>query len=103
MAICGEPEFLDSELDTLLNPVLIIEVLSPTTKNYDRGEKFERYRLIGSFSEYLLVAQDTVHVERFLKQPNGTWILSETNSVEDEVELSSIGCRLPWVLGRGQA
>jgi Uma2 family endonuclease len=95
VVVCGEPQFLDAELDTLVNPVLIVEVLSPTTKNYDRGEKFERYRLIPSFREYLLVAQDRVHVEHFLKQEDGTWVLSETNTIDETVDLSSIGCLLP--------
>jgi Uma2 family endonuclease len=95
VVVCGEAQFLDLELDTLLNPVLIVEVLSETTKNYDRGEKFERYRLIPSFLEYLLVAQNKIHVERFIKQPNGTWVLSETNSLDDTVNLSSIDCQLP--------
>jgi Uma2 family endonuclease len=101
VAICGEPEFLDSELDTLLNPVLIIEVLSPT-KNDDRGEKFERYRLIPSFREYLLVAQDRIHVERFLKQDDGTWVRSETNSAVDIVDLSSVGYLYPRFTSRCQ-
>jgi Uma2 family endonuclease len=94
VVVCGDAQFRDAELDTLLNPTLIVEVLSETTKNYDRGEKFERYRLIPSFREYLLVAQDKVHVERFVKRDDGTWILSETNSLADTVELASIDCRL---------
>jgi Uma2 family endonuclease len=94
VVVCGEPQFIDSQLDTLANPVLIVEVLSETTKNFDRGEKFERYRSIPSFREYLLVAQDKIHVELFVKQENGMWLLSETNSLSDDIELSSIGCRI---------
>lgn len=95
VVVCGEPQFLDGAMDTLLNPMLIVEVLSETTKDYDRGEKFERYRAIPSFREYLLVAQDKIHVERFIKQDDGAWLLSETNRLSDIVELSSIGCRVP--------
>lgn len=95
VVVCEEPQFLDAEMDTLLNPVLIIEVLSESTKNYDRGEKFERYRSIPSFREYLLVAQDRVYVERLLKQDDGTWVFSDTNDPSGSVELASVGCRIP--------
>ncbi|MCI0488660.1 MAG: Uma2 family endonuclease [Blastocatellia bacterium] len=95
VVVCGEPVFIDDELDTLTNPLLIVEVLSDSTKNYDRGEKFERYRSNNSFQEYLLIAQDRVHVERFVRQDDGTWVLHETNSLDDTVELTSVGCRLP--------
>lgn len=91
---CGEPVFIDIELDTLMNPLLIVEVLSDSTGNYDRGEKFERYRSIESFQEYLLIAQDKVHVERYTRQDDGTWLLSETNDMDDTIELSSVDCRL---------
>ena len=95
VVVCGEPQFVDEELDTLTNPLLIVEVLSESTKNYDRGEKFERYRANPSFREYLLVAQDKVHVERFVRQDDGTWILHETNDLDADVELTSVGCRVP--------
>jgi Uma2 family endonuclease len=95
VVVCGEPEFIDQELDTLTNPLLIVEVLSNSTKNYDRGEKFERYRTNPAFREYLLIAQDKVHVERFVRQDDGTWVLHETNTLDDEIDLTSVGCRLP--------
>lgn len=95
VVVCGEPIFTDTELDTLTNPELIVEVLSDPTKGYDRGEKFERYRSNTSFREYLLVAQDKVHVERFVRHDDGTWVLNETNSLSDTVELASVGCRVP--------
>jgi Uma2 family endonuclease len=95
VVVCGDPEFADDELDTLTNPLLIVEVLSDSTKNYDRGEKFERYRSNPAFQEYVLVAQDKVHVERYVRQMNGTWVLSETYDIEDEIDLASLGCRLP--------
>ena len=70
-----QPRFLDDTLDTLLNPDLIVEVLSESTRNYDRGDKFQQYRGIPSFREYLLVDQAKAHVERHTKQPDGTWSL----------------------------
>lgn len=95
VVVCGAPLFLDTELDTLANPLLIVEVLSDSTKNYDRGEKFENFRSNDSLREYVLVAQDKVHVEQYQKQDDGTWRLSETNSIGDALRLGSVGCDLP--------
>jgi Uma2 family endonuclease len=92
---CGEPRFEDSELDTVLNPTLIAEVLSPSTEAYDRGIKAERYRSIPSLSEYVLVAQDRVHVEHYVRQAGEKWLLEELSELEQTLELPSIGCRLP--------
>lgn len=94
IVVCGDPQFIDAELDTLTNPALIVEVLSQTTKNYDRGETFEQYRQIPSFGEYLLIAQDKVHVERNLRRNDGSWILTETNDPGTVIEVASINCRL---------
>jgi Uma2 family endonuclease len=94
IALCDEPRFSDEQQDTLLNPALIIEVLSESTKDYDRGGKFEQYRTIESFVEYLLIAQDRPHVEHHTRQPSGTWILQETNSLEDTIQLKSVPCSL---------
>ena len=92
--VCGVPQWADDQRDTLLNPTLIVEVLSDSTKDYDRGGKFEHYRTLESLSEYVLIAQDKIHVEHFARQPDNRWILSETNRVEDTIHLSSIGCNL---------
>ena len=92
---CGEPRFDDSELDTLLNPTLIIEVLSRSTEAYDRGIKSERYRSIPSLSEYVLVAQDRVHVEHYVRQPEDRWLLEELSDLGEILDLPAIGCRLP--------
>jgi Uma2 family endonuclease len=73
---CGEEHFLDQQTDVLLNPVLIIEVLSPSTADYDRGGKFERYRTISSLREYVTVAQDQILIEQHIRQENG-WLLVE--------------------------
>jgi len=93
-AVCGEPAFLDDHRDTLLNPNLIAEVLSPSTERYDRGRKFEHYRSIESVAEYLLVSSDRVNAELYTRQTDGTWILRAVNTLEDTLELQSIGVRL---------
>ena len=95
VVVCGQPQFLDDQLDTLLNPDLIVEVLSESTRNYDRGDKFQQYRGIPSFREYLLVDQAKAHVERYSKQQDGTWSLWETDSLDHVVLLESIAVRLP--------
>jgi Uma2 family endonuclease len=92
--VCGEAEFDDAQQDTLLNPTVIVEVLSKTTENYDRGEKFEHYRKIGSLTEYVLVAQDKYHVEHYVRQPDNQWLLSETDDLQDTLHLPSINCHL---------
>lgn len=92
--VCGEPQFEDAHADTLLNPTLIVEVLSESTEAYDRGKKFDLYRTIESLSEYLLVAQGTYKIEQHTKQANGKWILSEYRSLHDSVVLPSIQCKL---------
>lgn len=94
VAVCGEPEFEDEHVDTLLNPTLIVEVLSKSTEGYDRGRKFEHYRKLVSLSEYLLIAQDKVHVEHYVRQADNQWLLSETDNLRDAIDLPSIGCRL---------
>jgi Uma2 family endonuclease len=88
--VCGKPEFEDANVDTLLNPKLILEVLSETTEGYDRGKKFEHYRKIASLTEYMLIAQDTPHVEVHTRQVDGRWILWETNDLTASVGLQSI-------------
>jgi Uma2 family endonuclease len=90
IVLFDEPRFSDEQEDTLMNPALIIEVLSESTKDYDRGGKFELYRTIDSFVEYLLIAQDRPHVEHHVRQPDGSWILHETNNLEDTIHLKSV-------------
>jgi Uma2 family endonuclease len=93
--VCGQPRFRDQELDTLLNPAVLVEVLSPSTQNYDRGLKFEMYRTIPTLHDYILVAQDRVHVEHHSRQPDDRWLLWETNDAVATVVLSSLGIALP--------
>jgi Uma2 family endonuclease len=94
VVVCGERRFLDERRDTLLNPSLLIEVLSPSTEAFDRGRKFEHYRSIESFGEYLLVASDRVHAELYTRQPDGRWLFTSTDRLEDSLDLESVGCRL---------
>jgi Uma2 family endonuclease len=91
---CGEPRFEDETLDTLLNPRLIVEVLSPTTEAYDRGKKFEHYRTIDSLAEYVLVAQDAPRVDQFLRQDGNLWRFTSTSGLDGAVSLSSIEVEL---------
>lgn len=95
VAVSCDPQFADEEVDTLLSPTLIIEVLSPSRESYDRGAKFGAYRAIPSFAEYLLLAQEPgLCAEHFVKQPAGGWLLTETRRPEDVLDLPSIGCTL---------
>jgi Uma2 family endonuclease len=92
--VCGEPQLEDDYLDTLLNPTVLVEVLSESTERYDRGRKFGFYRTIESLAEYVLVAQDECRVEQYAKQPDGRWLLTDHRSQEDLVELATIQCTL---------
>jgi Uma2 family endonuclease len=89
--VCGEQRFLDEEEDTLLNPGVLIEVLSDSTEAYDRGKKFEHYRQIPTCREYLLVSQKEPRIEQFVRQPNGEWTLKEAAGLDAEITLPSLG------------
>jgi len=91
---CREERFMNTRQDTLLNPVVIIEVLSESTEAYDRGKKFGHYRTLESLQEYVLVALDRVQVERFTRQPGEQWLLTAANRLEDTIALESVGCQL---------
>jgi len=96
VVVCGEPQFLDEHRDVLVNPNVIIEVLSPTTEAFDRGEKFLRYRThLESLTDYVVVAQSRSLVEHFARQPNGQWVIAATaTDLSETVLLTSIGCTL---------
>jgi Uma2 family endonuclease len=94
VVVCGEPKFEDEYVDTLLNPTLLVEVLSQSTERYDRIAKSSYYRTLDSLAEHLLVAQDEVRLEQYVKQANGQWLLFECSSLDKVVELPSIGCSL---------
>ena len=92
---CGEEEFADDEQDTLLNPLVIFEVLSDSTEAYDRGKKFEHYQNIGSLSTYVLITQDAPRIERYVRQEVGrAWVYTETHEADAVVGLEAIGCDL---------
>jgi Uma2 family endonuclease len=93
-AVCGEPEFEDENFDTLMNPQLVIEVLSNSTESYDRGKKFAHYRTIASLREYVLVSQTECRIERFSRHENGDWLYTESTDPDGSIELTSIACRL---------
>lgn len=95
VVICGEPRAEDDTFDTLLNPTLIIEVLSPSTETYDRGEKFEHYQKIGSLKEYILISQNKIHVEHYRRQEI-EWLRAEFQRLEEVLPLLSISCELRW-------
>lgn len=90
----GRGCFDDDLMDTLIDPIMIAEVVAPTTEAYDRGRKFEHYRTIESLREYLLISSDRVHADLFTKQPDGNWLLTSATRLEDTVELHSIDARL---------
>jgi Uma2 family endonuclease len=94
VVVRGDPQFEDDEFDTLLNPTVLIEVLSKPTERYDRMSKTFYYRTIESMTEHLLVAQHKVHAEQYVKQPTGEWLLIEHTSPEQDVQLASIDCSL---------
>lgn len=93
VAFCGEPQFEDNVFDTLLNPILVIEVLSPSTEAYDRGEKFAHYQELTSLREYILVSQDRIHVEQY-RLIKTQWVQTEFNEQGHVIPLVSIGCEL---------
>lgn len=95
VVVRGQPQFLDEQQDTLLNPTLVVEVLSPSTESFDRGEKSFHYRRIPSLKEYLLVAQDRVHIERYVRQPDGQWVLTDYTQSDRAVPLKNLGVELP--------
>ena len=93
--VCGELELDDEHKDTVLNPMLIVEVLSKSTEAYDRGKKFDHYRTIPALREYVLVSQDEPMVQRFLRNDDDTWTLTAVSGLERSLLLSSIGVELP--------
>src|SRR2546427_1385475 len=91
VVVCGEIHFEDVHNDTLLNPTVIVEVLSASTEAYDRGEKFAHYRRLESLQEYLLVAQDKVRIEHYVRQ-GAQWVLSEASTLDEAGQPASITC-----------
>jgi Uma2 family endonuclease len=95
-ALCGKPEFEEvGGVDTLTNPQLIVEVLSPSTEAYDRGDKFLHYKSIPTLREYLLVAQHEPHVTHLSKRDDGLWVHTDINDLGATLTLNSLGCAPP--------
>jgi Uma2 family endonuclease len=92
--VCGNKQYEDEKEDTLVNPTIIIEILSPSTEKYDRGKKFLNYRTILSLREYILISQDSYHIEQYVRQSNNKWVLSEASGKDAQLELSTIQCVL---------
>ena len=92
---CPKPDFIDDKRDTITNPKVIVEILSPTTADYDYGEKFALYRRLPSFEEYLLIAQDEPRIEVFRKNPDGRWMLTSYEGMEATVRVESLAIDLP--------
>jgi Uma2 family endonuclease len=90
MVVAGEPEYYNNRTDTITNPRLIIEVLSASTKGYDRSKKFEAYRTISTFEEYLLLDQTRVYIEHFSKTDNKRWSFCESDESDDAITLASV-------------
>ena len=95
IVVCGEPRLTDEHFDTLTNPTVLVEVLSPSTQAYDRGRKFEAYTALDSLREYLLVSQDRPRVEHLIRQEDRDhWLLSVESGLAASVVLPSIQCQL---------
>ena len=90
IVVCGKPKFYKGRDDTITNPIIIIEVLSDSTKNYDRIEKFEFYRTLASFEEYILIDEYRVHVEHFYLESKGKWIYTDNNNLNDVLRFNKI-------------
>ena len=91
---CGPPQFEGAEMDVLLNPLLLIEVLSDSTKAYDRGTKFRHYRQLASLREYILVEQTAPQLEQFVREDNGKWELSEVTGLDGTLVLEAVCCSI---------
>ena len=94
--VCGQPEFNESRKpETLLNPTLLVEVLSDLTADKDRSEKFMLYRHIPSLQQYLMLDSRTCLAELYTRQPNGNWLFAETRDLTAVLDLASIECQVP--------
>jgi Uma2 family endonuclease len=95
VVVCGEPRFHDEYKDVLLNPIVIVEVLSQSTEAFDRGEKWARYQTwLPSLSEYILVSQTKPQIEHYIRRLDGEWIYSFPKGLDSNLDLASVGCTL---------
>jgi Uma2 family endonuclease len=94
IVLCGEPQFHDEREDIILNPLLVVEVLSKSTEAFDRGVKFQAYQTLDSLKEYLLVAQDRPIIEQYVRQADGKWTYTAMAGLESSLALPSVECTL---------
>ena len=92
--VCGPVETTDDRKDACTNPIMLVEVLSPSTADYDRGLKFEHYRQISSLMEYLIIHSDGPHIEHYSRQQDASWVLREYRGQDDKVPLPAVHCEL---------
>lgn len=96
VVVCGPPIIESVQgLDVLVNPALIVEILSESTEAYDRGKKFLAYQSIESFKEYLLVAQERPYITHYVRQADGNWLRTDIEGLDSEIELVTISCKMP--------
>lgn len=95
MLLCGKPKFEKNRTDVLLNPALLVEVLSKSTEHYDRGKKFEYYRTLSTFQEYLLIDQERVYVEHYHRLHIGRWEYTILTDLDEVIKLQSINLEIP--------
>jgi Uma2 family endonuclease len=93
--VCGQAEYAENDRDTLLNPTVVIEVLSPSTEKYDRGTKFRQYQKLPSLKEYVMVSQSEPVCERYARRPDGTWALTVVEDLAGELAFESVPARIP--------
>lgn len=94
LVICGQPQFTDAVHDAVINPIVIIEVLSASTERYDRGMKFQNYQTIATLQDYILISQDQHRVEHFSRQENNRWLLQLALGIDAQINIQSIDCIL---------
>jgi len=95
VVVCGKPQFIDDQFDTITNPRVIIEVLSPSTEKWDCGGKFAHYQRIATLQHYVLIGQDSPAVERRDRQADGSWLATGINWPDGVLDLESIGAAIP--------
>ena len=92
--VCGDVRFHDDKQDVIVNPIVLVEVLSPSTEAYDRVGKWEQYQTIDSLQTYVLIAQHQARVEQYARQPNGDWLYSPVTGRNQSLYIASIDCTL---------
>ena len=92
--VCGEPEFHDETRDVLVNPTVLVEVLSPSTEAFDRGRKFAHYQHLVSLTDYLLIAQDEARIDHYTRQADDRWLLTIAAEIGARVHIASLDCTL---------